>query len=441
MENNNIEDGIIGCILLDPDSLYKIYDKVKPEMFSSNLCKRIYEKMLYHYDTGKKFDETILANELADERSDKEVFMTQFGNLIMNTPTSGLLDGYTEKLIANYQAKRLSCLIREIEVNPNTVKDTVGTLITRLEEIQTNTKKRSESLKDIVQANKNNYFTETPRADVLHCKIGLDKFDETVAFTKGDLMILAARPSVGKSALATQIAKAVANAGFKVGYFNLEMVKSQIYERLMAGQSGIELERIKNAKCFLGDEKELWDKANAELEKMNIVISSDAITDLDIKAECRHQNFDLIIIDYLQLIEYHERCENKRIETGKISRALKLLAQELNVPILALSQLTRKSEYTQDKEPSMSDLRESGDLEQDASTIILMWNLKDEPEYKEFKGLKVDKNRQGKLMTEALDFLGDKMTFVEAKESLDEVKKMLENKPHSQNSDNNPFIE
>ena len=217
------------------------------------------------------------------------------------------------------------------------------------------------------------------------------------------------------------------------------MVKSQIYERLMAGQSGIELERIKNAKCFLGDEKELWDKANAELEKMNIVISSDARTDSDIKAECRHQNFDLIIIDYLQLIEYHERCENKRIETGKISRALKLLAQELNVPILALSQLTRKSEYTQDKEPSMSDLRESGDLEQDASTIILMWNLKDEPEYKEFKGLKVDKNRQGKLMTEALDFLGDKMTFVEAKESLDEVKKMLENKPHSQNSDNNPF--
>ena len=172
---------------------------------------------------------------------------------------------------------------------------------------------------------------------------------------------------------------------------------------------------------------------------MNIVISSSARTDSDIKAESRHQNFDLIIIDYLQLIEYHERCESKRVEVGKISRSLKMLAQELNVPILALSQLSRKSEYTQDKEPSMSDLRESGDLEQDASTIILMWNLRDEEAYKEFKGLKVDKNRQGKLLSEPLDFLGDKMTFVETKETLEEVKRMLNDKKPSSDSENNPF--
>ena len=439
MENTNIEDAIIGSIICDPGCLIDLYDVLTPDMFSSNFNKRVYETALGLYDRGIKFDETILANYLATERSDSDVFQKQLMNVVMATPVSVKVKEFADLLIKNYQSRRLSLLIKDIDLNPTNIKDTVGTLITRLEEIQTNTKERSESLKDIVNSNKGNYFVEKPRTDVLHCRIGLDKFDECVALTKGDLILLAARPAVGKSALATQIAKAVARQGFKVGYFNLEMVKSQIYERLIAGESGISLERIKNAKCFLGDEKELWDKANTELEKMNIVISSSARTDSDIKAESRHQNFDLIIIDYLQLIEYHERCESKRVEVGKISRSLKMLAQELNVPILALSQLSRKSEYTQDKEPSMSDLRESGDLEQDASTIILMWNLRDEEAYKEFKGLKVDKNRQGKLLSEPLDFLGDKMTFVETKETLEEVKRMLNDKKPSSDSENNPF--
>ena len=173
---------------------------------------------------------------------------------------------------------------------------------------------------------------------------------------------------------------------------------------------------------------------------MNIVISTTAQTDLDIKVESRHQNFDIIIIDYLQLIEYHDRCESKRVEVGKVSRAIKKLAMKLNIPIVVLSQLSRKSEFGSDKEPTMADLRETGDIEQDASTIILLWNLKDEEDYKEFKGLKCDKNRQGKLFSEPLDFIGDKMTFVETKETLAEVKQMLETNAPSSKSDDNPFI-
>lgn len=440
MENNNIEDGIIGCILVDPKCLYDLYDLIKPEMFSSNFCKRVYETALGLYDRGIKFDETILASEMATEKSDTEVYINQFANLVMATPTSVEVKNYANLLIKNYQSRRLGLLLKEVDLNPTTIKDTVGTLIARLEEIQTNTKERSESLREIVKANEGNYFVDVPRKDVLHCRIGLDKFDECVQFAKGDVIVIGARPSVGKSAFATQIAKAVGKAGFKVGYFNLEMVKSQIYERLIASESGIDLERIKNAKCFLGDEEKKYKEANDRLREMNIIVSSDARTDLDIKAECRHQNFDLIIIDYLQLIEYHERCENKRIEVGKISRALKLLAKELNVPIIVLSQLSRRSEGTTDKEPTMADIRESGDVEQDASTIILMWNLRDEEEFKEFKGLKVDKNRQGKLMSEALDFIGNTMTFVEAKESLNEVKQMLNEKQPSTKSESNPFV-
>lgn len=439
MENNNIEDGIIGCILVNPDCLFDIYDKVKPEMFTSNLCKRVYETALSFYDRGKKFDETILATEMADSRNSVEAYLNKFGDMVMATPTSVKVGEYAKILIANYQAKRLNLLLRSVDSNPKTINDTIGNLIARLEEIQGNEREKSHSLSEIVDTVCGNYFNGTVKEE-LNIKTGLEKLDECISFVGGDVTVIGARPSVGKSALATQIAKNAARQGKKVGYFNLEMVESQIYERLVASESEIPLVRIRKANNFLGDEKEKFSKANEELKKLNIVVSTGSKTDLDIKAESRHQNFDLIIIDYLQLIRSHKRCENRRVEVGEVSRGIKNLAMELDVPVILLSQLSRRSEGTADKEPTMADLRETGDIEQDASTIILLWNLRDEAEYKEFKGLKVDKNRQGELISESLDFLGEKMTFIETKETLEEVKKMLGEKKPSSGNDDNPFI-
>lgn len=438
MENSNIEDGIIGCILVEPDSLFDVYDTIKPEMFTSSFCKRVYETALSLYDRGIKFDATILANELADENSSADVFLNQFSDMIMKVPSSVLIKGYTDKLIANYQSKRLNLLIKDLDTNPVTVNDTIGTLITRLEEIQNNEKEKSQSLAEMVGLYGDNYFNEAVKKES-ELKTGLDRLDECISLIGGDVTVIGARPSVGKSALATQIAKNIARQGKKVGYFNLEMVKSQVYERFVASESNIPLVRIRKAINFLGDEKERFEAANERLKKLNIIMSTGGKTDLDIRAESRHQNFDVIIIDYLQLVRHHNRCESRRVEVGEVSRAIKNLATELNIPIILLSQLSRKSEYTQDKEPSMADLRETGDIEQDASTIILMWNLVDEPEYKEFKGLKVDKNRQGELITECLDFLGDKMTFVETKESIEDVKKRLKEFKPVKDFEDNPF--
>lgn len=437
---NNIEDGIIGCILLDTECLYKVYDKIKPEMFTSNLCRRVYEKMLVFFDTGKPFDATILANELADEHSDKDVFMKQFSNLIMATPTSSLINGYTDRLIANYQASRLHLLLKDVDTNPSNIKATIGELMTRLEEIQVNEKKKSKNAKEISDACRNNYFDGNKTDEQTKVKTGLHKLDECISLDPGDITIIGARPSVGKSALALQIAKYVSEKGLKVGYFNLEMLENQIYERFIASMSGIPMDRIKNAHSFLGDEKEKFLEADRHFQEMNIVISTGGKTDLDIKAESRHQHFDLIVIDYLQLVRYHGKAESRRVEVGEVSRSLKSLATELKVPIVLLSQLTRKTEYTQDKEPSMADLRETGDIEQDASTIILMWNLEDEGDYKEFKGLKVDKNRQGKLMTEGLDFIGENMTFVETKETIEQIKAKIKEFRPAKADDDSPFI-
>ena len=110
---NNIEDGIIGCILFEPESLFDVYNKIEPEMFTSSFCKKVYEKALSLYDRGIKFDATILANELADAESPSDVYLNQFSKLIAECPTSTLIKGYTDRLIANYQSKRINLLLKD----------------------------------------------------------------------------------------------------------------------------------------------------------------------------------------------------------------------------------------------------------------------------------------------------------------------------------------
>ena len=438
MVDSNIEDGIIGCLLLDPESIYEIYDKIEPEMFSSNFCQKVYRTMLVMYDRGIKIDPNLLANELADADSPAEVYSNQFGKLIVETPTSAMLKPYSESLIANYQSRRVSSIIQGIDLNPTKIQDTIGQVLTKLEDIQANRREGSQTMGQIVKKCKDKHFSQEAQIS-LELKTGLDKVDDSIIFCPGDITVLGARPSVGKSALALQIAKYVANKGKKVGYFNLEMLDDQIYQRLIASESGIPLPRVQRALSFLGDEEEKYNKANATIEKLNMVVSTGSKTIAEIKAECRHQEFDLIIVDYLQLVKSNRRAENKRVEVGEISAEFKALAMELNVHIILLSQLSRRLEYTQDKEPTMADLRETGDIEQDASNILLLYNLSDDPELREFKGLKIDKNRQGILIAEPLAFDGEKMTFHEIEEPLDEVKRKLKDSFKKTFNEQTPF--
>ena len=208
----------------------------------------------------------------------------------------------------------------------------------------------------------------------------------------------------------------MAKAGKRIGFYNLEMSEKQVYERLLSNQSGIRLNRIRRAIQFLGDEKERFERANQTLGKMDILISSGTKSVSEIRNECRHQELNCIIIDYLQLVRADTRYQSRASEVGAISKAIKALAMELNVPIIALSQLNRTSEMRETKEPTMGELREAGDIEQDASIIILLWNLDNEDKTR--KGLKVDKNRQGELGKIVYRFDGNEMRFQETEEEL-----------------------
>jgi len=207
---------------------------------------------------------------------------------------------------------------------------------------------------------------------------GYSKVDElTSGFQAGDLCVLAARPSMGKTALALSIAHHATLSGYRVGMFSLEMSAEQLTLRLLSGESHVRHHKIRNASV---NSDEWTDLANAaaKLAELPLFIDDTAMQSvMDVRAKARklkaEKGLDFIVVDYLQLLQANKRHENRHQEVSDISRSLKALAKELDVPILALSQLSRAVDNRVDKRPMLSDLRESGAIEQDADTIMFLY--------------------------------------------------------------------
>lgn len=403
------EQSIIGSILMDNDSLYKVYDKLKPEMFQFELTRDCYTEMLAMYDRGEKIDLLTLANRLVTKERGISFISEQLSDCISATTTSAFIQNHADLLMKSYRSIKAKEIFQRIDLSPNEIDKSLAEMISRFEELQENVGIRSKSLKQIVKENKDNYFNDSVKEDSL--KTGFYKLDDCLgSLESGDVTVVAARPAVGKSAFVTQIIGNIASKGKRVGYFNLEMLESQVYERFLSRMAQLNLTRIRRAKSFLGGEKEAFDKANEEMSDYDVVISTGSKTISQIKAESRHQQFDVIVIDYLQLIRSERKYANRASEVGEISQSIKELAMQLHIPIILLSQLNRVSEGKETKEPTMAELRESGNIEQDASNIILLWNVS---ENRKCKGVKVDKCRQGETLKEGMMFNGELMCFEE----------------------------
>lgn len=334
----------------------------------------------------------------------------------MNARALNKIKSYADALVAEYKTRRLKEMLSKIIPAAGVVDEQINTMLQELEAMKENDTVKIHALSEIVDSISDGYFKE-PDTEPLYT--GLEKLDNTLGGLEGgDMIVIGARPAVGKSAFVTQIAMNLADRKKKIAFYNLEMSDKQVYERLLSRKSRIGLNRIRRARSFLGDEKDRFDKANQELKKSTLFIRSGAVTVSQIRNECRHLDLDCIVIDYIQLLRSDIYYQSRANEVGAISKAIKALAMELNIPIIALSQLNRVSEMRQDKVPTMGELREAGDIEQDASIILLMWNIVDDK-----KGLKVEKNRQGILSTEVLRFDGDNMQFIETDESIKEAAK------------------
>lgn len=418
-----VEVGVLGCVLIENESLYTVYNILKPEMFASEFCQDAYAEMLAMYDRGENINPMSLSQALENHKWSPEQIAEELKFCVSAAPTSVLIKSYADAIVKDFKARTTKELFQRVSLKPCNIDETIAEVLARLEELQAGNEVQSKSLKKIVQEYKGNYFNENTEKNLI--KTGFYKLDDCLGGLEGgDVTVVAARPGVGKSAFVTQIIGQMAKAGSRIGYFNLEMNESQVYERFVARLAELSLTRVRRAKSFLGGEKEAFDKANEEMYGYDVVISTGSKTVGEIRAESRHQQFEVIVIDYLQLIKADRRFSNRAAEVGDISKAIKALAMELHIPIVLLSQLNRVSELRDTKEPTMSELRESGDIEQDASNIILLWNLS---ENRKYKGLKVEKQRQGENMKEGLKFDGEHMRFEERRESFEHFLKYVRN--------------
>ena len=408
------ERSVIGCLLLDNRQIYKIYDVLKPEMFSDPLTREIYREIVKAYDLGQPSNVVTITQAVECDAFTREQIGEVLKDCAMLPVTSGEISSYAGSLVKEYKARKLKSILSNMQITAVGIDSQIADLIGELEALKKNEKNRARQLSVIMGEYQDQYFKEQTE-DKLYT--GFSKLDDiTGGLEGGDMIVIGARPGVGKSAFISQIILEMAKKGNRIGFYNLEMSDKQVYERFLSNQSGIKLNRIRRAKRFLGDEQERFRKANDTLGRMDILISSGAKSVSEIRNECRHQELDCIIIDYLQLVKADIRYQNRASEVGAISKAIKALAMELNIPIIALSQLNRVSEVRETKEPTMGELREAGDIEQDASIIILLWNLDSDDTCR--KGLKVDKNRQGELGKIVYRFDGGEMKFIETDEEV-----------------------
>ena len=435
------EKGILGCILIDQSCLYDIYGKLEPKMFENEFCADAFKEILVMYDCGNTVNIMQLAQRIECHKYDAKFVLEQLKECAIASPTSTMAKYYASTIMKEYKSRVVKELFSKASLMPKDIEDTISYCLTQLEGLKNAEENGLKSIKQIVSENKDHYFV--PDKPTSGIRFGFYKMDICLGdLAKGDVTVIGARPAVGKSAFVLQIIKHMCKKGFKVGYFNLEMKEGQVYERLLSSIGGLELPRIKNANAFLGEEKKKFDNANDEMSEYSLYISPSRKVS-KIKSECRHQEFDVVVVDHLQLTQSDKNWNgNRNGEIGENSRYLKSMAMELNCHIIIISQLSRGVEHRDDKEPMLSDLRESGDIEQDASNVIFLWNMSDNEKYNTYKGVKIAKNRQGVLMREGLKFDGEHMDFVERTEEFDKYKayvKSIEKGVDFTDVDDTPF--
>lgn len=405
------EQNVIGSLLLDPESIGKIQG-LEPDMFASELYGRMYLEFLRGYENGYQVNAVVLTAKIPEYPAD--MVQREIRTCLEKTLTSVEVESYADIVIREYRAAQLDRILQSVKPDPENVDEQTGELINDLEALLDGRESQAKTLAEITRENKDRYFKDDAAQRMY---IGFPKLDDLLGGLEGgDMIVIGARPGVGKSAFVTQVTTSLARSGKRVGFYNLEMQEKQVYERFVVAESGIGLTRLRRAVRFLGDEEERFRRANEVLEKEDrIIITTGSKAMSEIRNESRHMGYDVIIIDYLQLLRADKTYRgNRYAEVGAISRAIKSLAMELNIPIIALSQLNRVSENREGKEPTMAELREAGDIEQDASVILLMWNMSKDSSR---KGIKVEKQRQGRTGKIVLRFNGDLMRFEETDET------------------------
>ena len=429
------EQSLLGALLLDNQAFDRVADVVSGEDFYRDDHRRIWRHVARLIEANKPADVVTVSESVdASEDKDKTGGPAYLGALAQNTPSALNIRRYAELVRERAVQRRLAQVATEIaETALSPGGKEVGQLLdeaeSRIFQIAESGARRNQGLLEIkpvlakvFEKIDHLYHRDNP-SDVTGVPTGYVKIDEmTSGLQPGDLVIVAARPSMGKTALALNIAEHVAvDNGLPVAIFSMEMSSTQLAMRMLGSIARVDQHKMRTGRL---NDKEWGDLSEAmgKLHETPIYIDEGgALTALEVRARARrlkrqYSKLGLIVIDYLQLMAATSQGENRATEISEISRSLKAMAKELEVPVVALSQLNRAVDQRPDRRPVMSDLRESGAIEQDADVIMFIYRevvyKPDLPE--EQRGLAeviIGKQRNGPIGTIKLTFLGKHTRF------------------------------
>jgi replicative DNA helicase len=418
--NIEAEQSVLGSLLIDRDAVIRIASYVKPDDFYISANGRVYQAILDLYNRREPTDFVTLSDELERKGQLDDIGGIGYLSSLLNAVPTAVHVEYYGRIV-----ERTATLRRLIDAGTRIVgigyredgalEDALDAAERALFEVsQKRTTRDFVSIAEVLDRFFDQIeYLQQHRGDVVGVPTGFADLDQlTGGMQRSDLIILAARPSMGKSALALGLAYGAAvQHGKTVGIFTLEMSAEQLVQRLLSTETGVDSHRLRLGQID-DSEWERISRALGRLSEANIFIDDSAnVALMDVRSKARRlqaeHGVDMIIIDYLQLMSSNRRSDNRVQEISEISRGLKGLARELNVPVIALSQLSRAVETRSDHRPMLSDLRESGSIEQDADIVMFIYRDDKYDENSEKKGIAeliVAKHRNGPVGSVNLRF-------------------------------------
>ena len=422
------EQSVLGAILIDSQCITEVVGIVKPEDFYLQQNREIYEAIYTMFNYSQTIDPVTVLDKLRELGYYHDNSRDYILQLMEITPTAANVVRYAgivrDKAMLRGLGEAGTDIVEMVSEQVGTPSEMLETAEKKIYALRKG--ERGDSLEHIgtIMVKVFDHLTELSQSDsaIPGLSSGLRDLDMKInGLNKSDLILVAARPAMGKSAFALNLGVNVAKKYKKtVAIFNLEMSREQLALRLLASESFIDMSKLATGKLS----EEEWGKlcmASAGLSQTDIRIDDNpSVTVADINAKCRRlDNLGLVVIDYLQLMQgsgYGKNNENRVVVGREISRSLKIMAKELNVPVVCLSQLSRAVESRTDKRPILSDLRESGAIEQDADSVMFLYRddyYNPDTEEKNVAECIVSKNRHGETGTVKLQWFGPYQTFTD----------------------------
>ncbi len=425
------EISVLGSILIDKDAVFSVAPILKPEYFYQDIHKFIFEAVLALYEERQPVDLVTVADKLKKKKRLKQVGGSSYlASLIEQVPTSAHAEMYAQIIKDAATKRELITAASNLTESAFDDEKTAQEILDQSEQAvfslsQRHLKQNFIPIKEVLEESFDRLDELQKKAGGLRgVPTGFVSLDDTLAgLQDSNLIILAGRPSLGKTSLALNIAQHCSvKAKIPVGFFSLEMSQEELVDRLLVAQGDIDAWRLKTGRLDEKDFSKLSDAMGELAEASLFIDDTPASSVLEMRTKARRlqaeNGLKLLVVDYLQLARSNRRWDSRVQEVSDISQGLKNLARELKIPVLALSQLSRAVEIRGGKVPQLADLRESGALEQDADVVMFLY--REDEEDLENVSLKIAKHRNGPLKTISLHFKGDRISFFETEKRREE---------------------